>query len=139
MMASTYTKFEVFAIILMLGSGSLNTIVVKWQSKLLSKNSVGVLAPYSHPFLQSAFMFLGQMFCLGSFYSKICWQGSRKSFIEKNIICKGEFLYRISILTRSSSYTMNRLKKFRDKYLHNRKCFAKRVYTSNRKTQGFLI
>ena len=44
----------------MLGTGSLNTIVVKWQSQLLSMNSVGVMAPFFHPFLQSTFMFLGQ-------------------------------------------------------------------------------
>ena len=79
MMVCALTIFQAFTILLLIGTGSLNTIVLKWQSQLLSKNSVGAMAPFSHPFLQSTFMFLGQMFCLGVFYSNICWQRSGKT------------------------------------------------------------
>ena len=62
------SPFEAFVITLMVGAGSLITIVLKWADQLPSLNSIGENATFSHPFLQSTFMFLGELFCIALFY-----------------------------------------------------------------------
>ena len=62
------SPFESFIITLMVGAGSLITIVLKWADQLPSLNSIGENATFSHPFLQSTFMFLGELFCIALFY-----------------------------------------------------------------------
>ena len=56
------------SVTLMLSTGSLVTIVLKWQNDLSSINSFGRNVKFSHPFLQSTFMFLGEYFCLIAFF-----------------------------------------------------------------------
>ena len=73
-----YSPFESLIIILMVGAGSLNTIVVKWTDQLPSLNSIGENAIFSHPFLQTTFMFLGEVFCIALFYFQRCLRNSHR-------------------------------------------------------------
>ena len=75
--------FEGFIITLMVGAGSLITIVLKWADQLPSLNSIGENAPFSHPFLQSTFMFLGELFCIALFYVQRCWRKKHRN-VELN-------------------------------------------------------
>ena len=75
--------FEGFIITLMVGAGSLITIVLKWADQLPSLNSIGKNVPFSHPFLQSTFMFLGELFCIALFYVQRCWRKKHKN-VELN-------------------------------------------------------
>ena len=77
------SPFETFIIILMVGAGSLITIVLKWSDQLPSINSIGENATFSHPFLQSTFMFLGELFCIAMFYLQRYWRNSHRS-VELN-------------------------------------------------------
>ena len=75
--------FEGFIITLMVSAGSLITIVLKWADQLPSLNSIGENARFSHPFLQSTFMFLGELFCIALFYVQRCWSKKHKN-VELN-------------------------------------------------------
>ena len=72
------SPFEAFVITLMVGAGSLITIVLKWADQLPSLNSIGENATFSHPFLQSTFMFLGELFCIALFYLQRWCRRSRR-------------------------------------------------------------
>ena len=73
------SPFEAFVITLMVGAGSLITIVLKWADQLPSLNSIGENATFSHPFLQSTFMFLGELFCIALFYLQRWSRRSRRN------------------------------------------------------------
>jgi len=53
---------------LMLVTGSINTLSVKYADKLKSENTAGQIVPFNHPFLQACGMFLGEMLCMVAFY-----------------------------------------------------------------------
>jgi len=53
---------------LMLITGSINTLSVKYADKLKSENTAGDIVPFNHPFLQACGMFLGEMLCMVAFY-----------------------------------------------------------------------
>ena len=78
-MARLCSPVESFSIILMVGAGSLITIVLKWADQLPSINSIGENAIFSHPFLQSTFMFLGEVFCIVLFYIQRCLRKSHRN------------------------------------------------------------
>ncbi|XP_066997027.2 solute carrier family 35 member F6 [Anabrus simplex] len=59
-----FTKYQAFLAILLVFTGSLNTITTKWADRLTAKGSDGVERPFDHPFLQACTMFLGEMLCL---------------------------------------------------------------------------
>jgi len=62
---------------LMLVTGSINTISVKWADTMTSENTAGKLQPFRHPFLQACGMFLGEMMCMVAFYI-VKWYRERK-------------------------------------------------------------
>jgi len=53
---------------LMLITGTINTISVKWADNLQSQSSDGVSRGFKHPFLQAGGMFLGEMMCIAAYY-----------------------------------------------------------------------
>lgn len=61
---STYQRFLVVMLVI---TGSINSLSTKWADKLESTGSDGQIRTFNHPFLQAAAMFLGEMLCLLSF------------------------------------------------------------------------
>ena len=57
------SHFQIFVIVVMVGSGSLVTVSLKWLNKTLARNSNDKIVPFKHPLLESLFMFLGEAFC----------------------------------------------------------------------------
>ena len=43
----------------------------RWANLLEAENSVGEVVPFNHPFLQSGFMFVGEVLCLFAFFISV--------------------------------------------------------------------
>ncbi|EFX81958.1 solute carrier family 35 member F6-like [Daphnia pulex] len=59
-----WTSYQLSLAVLMVVTGSINTLSTKWADKLESENSVGDVQPFNHPFLQACTMFIGESLCL---------------------------------------------------------------------------
>jgi len=59
-----WTSYQLSLAVLMVVTGSINTLSTKWADQLSAKNSVGELKPFNHPFLQACTMFIGEFLCL---------------------------------------------------------------------------
>ncbi|KFD66655.1 hypothetical protein M514_02909 [Trichuris suis] len=57
-----WTSYQLFLAFLMVSTGTLNTLAAKWADMLYSLGR-----PFSHPFLQSLCMFIGEFSCLPTF------------------------------------------------------------------------
>ena len=68
------TQFDAFIMILMVVTGALLTLDLKWSNETPSENSINEVMRFSHPFLQSTFMFLGELFCLGIYFIQQLWK-----------------------------------------------------------------
>jgi len=68
-----WTPFQSIIAIVMVITGSINTLSVKWANLIPSRNTIGECVPFNHPFLQSCGMFLGEFLCMGAFYVTLCW------------------------------------------------------------------
>ncbi|XP_054714467.1 solute carrier family 35 member F6-like [Uloborus diversus] len=68
-----WTKYQKLLALLMVITGSINTLATKWADMLSSTNSVGEWKPFNHPFLQASGMFLGELSCLLVFKLMVCW------------------------------------------------------------------
>ena len=80
-MTKLCSPYQTCIILLMVGAGSLITITLKWSDELLSRNSIGEMVPFSHPFLQSTFMFLGELFCIVVFCMQKIWKRSHQKVV----------------------------------------------------------
>ena len=76
-------QFEALVITLMVGAGSLITIILKWCNQLQSLNSIGNMAKFSHPLLQSTMGYLGELFCIALFYHQR-WRRKSHTDIDLN-------------------------------------------------------
>jgi len=63
---------------LMLVTGSINTISVKWADTMESESTDGKLRHFRHPFLQACGMFLGEMMCMVAFYILKCYKERKR-------------------------------------------------------------
>jgi len=60
-----WSGFQVFLALLLVVTGSLNTLTTKWADKMKSTGRDGGEARYfDHPFVQACFMFFGEFMCL---------------------------------------------------------------------------
>ncbi|CRK86921.1 CLUMA_CG000742, isoform A [Clunio marinus] len=60
-----WSKFQVFLAILLVVTGSLNTLTTKWADKISSVGKDGgEPRTFDHPFVQACFMFFGEFMCL---------------------------------------------------------------------------
>jgi len=64
--------------LLMLITGSINTLSVKWADTMKSESTDGKLRPFVHPFLQACGMFIGEMSCMIAFFI-VRWYNRRKA------------------------------------------------------------
>ncbi|GIY01762.1 solute carrier family 35 member F6 [Caerostris extrusa] len=78
-----WTNYQKFLALLMVVTGSINTIATKWADKLESKNSEGKVTEFNHPFLQACSMFLGEVSCLVLFKILI-WTGSQSNLVKSD-------------------------------------------------------
>uniref|UniRef100_A0A1B6DHG4 EamA domain-containing protein n=1 Tax=Clastoptera arizonana TaxID=38151 RepID=A0A1B6DHG4_9HEMI len=62
-----WTKYQVILALVMVATGSINTLTTKWADHLQSVGSNGKSHNFNHPFVQSFSMFLGEMLCLLAF------------------------------------------------------------------------
>lgn len=72
-----WTGYQKFLALMMVVTGSINSLSTKWADKLKSKGSDGVERFFEHPFLQTSSMFLGEMLCLLVF--KLAFYRSRNT------------------------------------------------------------
>jgi len=63
-----WTNYQRFLAVLMVITGSINTLSTKWADRLKSKNSEGKLKHFNHPFLQACGMFVGEFSCMYAFF-----------------------------------------------------------------------
>ncbi|CAL4080975.1 unnamed protein product [Meganyctiphanes norvegica] len=70
-MSDWTTKQFIFAV-MMVTTGSCNTLFTKWADMMKAENSVGEEEEFNHPFLQADFMFIGEMMCGMLFYMLLC-------------------------------------------------------------------
>ncbi|KAH0546823.1 solute carrier family 35 member F6 [Cotesia glomerata] len=59
-----WTNYQKFLALLMVVTGSFNTLSVKYSDRLIVPGADGQPRHFNHPFIQSSFMFLGEMSCL---------------------------------------------------------------------------
>lgn len=63
-----FSKFQIILALILVVSGSINTISVKWMDLIKSVGRDDVERLFVHPFLQANFMFLGEILCLVAFF-----------------------------------------------------------------------
>ncbi|XP_042860156.1 solute carrier family 35 member F6-like isoform X2 [Penaeus japonicus] len=64
----SWTKKQIMLALLLVVTGSINTLSTKWADTMESVNSVGEEEKFNHPFFQADGMFLGEILCLITFY-----------------------------------------------------------------------
>lgn len=92
------TKFHIFLAVLMVISGSLITVSVKWMDMLQSMG-LSKVHSFDHPLIQADFMFLGEIWCLITFviaYKVL--QARRDGTVEENVLTKGSRVFNRFIL-----------------------------------------
>lgn len=72
-----WTGYRIFLALLLVVTGSINTLSTKWADKMKSVGMDGTLREFNHPFLQASTMFLGEMACLLTF-KVLYWYYSRR-------------------------------------------------------------
>ncbi|XP_045620294.1 solute carrier family 35 member F6 [Procambarus clarkii] len=63
-----WTTKQVLLALLMVVTGSINTLSTKLADQMTAVNSAGVDAPFVHPYFQTDGMFIGEMLCMLTFY-----------------------------------------------------------------------
>lgn len=66
-----FTRYQILLSVVMVVTGSINTLSTKWADHLEAKGSDGKVRKFDHPFVQACVMFLGEILCLLAF--KICF------------------------------------------------------------------
>lgn len=72
-----WTPYRIFLALLLVVTGSINTLSTKWADRMTSVGLDGKDRPFVHPFLQASTMFLGEVACLATF-KLLYWYYSRK-------------------------------------------------------------
>lgn len=85
-----WTNYQIVLAVVMVVTGSINTLTTKWADKLEAKRMDGAVTGFDHPFVQSVCMFLGEFSCLIVF--KILYRMYSKRMdgtLESNTITAG--------------------------------------------------
>lgn len=84
-----FTKYQAILILVMVATGSINTIATKWADRLYSLGSDGTIHKFDHPFVQSCFMFMGEILCLIAFKMMFRYYTSRQVIVEDIDLIRG--------------------------------------------------
>ncbi|XP_064460553.1 solute carrier family 35 member F6-like [Ornithodoros turicata] len=76
-----WTKYQVFLALMLVFTGSINTLATKWADRSKSRGRDGTIREFDHPFLQAVGMFLGELSCLLAF-QVLYWYHTRKPSSE---------------------------------------------------------
>jgi len=72
-----WTPFQSGIAVVMVVTGSINTLAAKWANYLYSENSIGAEVEFNHPYLQADAMFVGEFLCMGAYYVSLLFSGMR--------------------------------------------------------------
>lgn len=75
-------------------TGTISTISLKWMDEIKAVGTDGILRPFTHPFVQINFMFIGEFFCLIAFliiFNKLA--GKKNGSENKSKFTKGSRAY----------------------------------------------
>ncbi|XP_042232753.1 solute carrier family 35 member F6-like isoform X2 [Homarus americanus] len=73
-----WTKKQTLIALLMVVTGSINTLSTKWADQMTAVNSAGDDVPFVHPYFQTDGMFIGEISCMFAFYILRCWTRRRR-------------------------------------------------------------
>ncbi|XP_069702216.1 solute carrier family 35 member F6-like [Periplaneta americana] len=62
-----WTKFQALIAVVLVFTGSLNTLSTKWADRMEAEGSDGKSRKFNHPFVQAVSMFIGEMLCFLAF------------------------------------------------------------------------
>jgi len=62
-----WTPFQLTIAVVMVVTGSINTLAAKWANFLYAENSIGTEVEFNHPYLQADAMFVGEFLCMFAF------------------------------------------------------------------------
>lgn len=62
-----WTKYQALIAVVLVFTGSINTLSTKWADRMEAKGSDDKLRTFNHPFVQACSMFIGEMLCLLAF------------------------------------------------------------------------
>ncbi|XP_074597421.1 transport and golgi organization 9 isoform X2 [Brevipalpus obovatus] len=79
-----FTSYQVFLAIVMVATGSINTLATKWADRSEAPGRDGVNRPFNHPYVQAAGMFLGELSCLLAFRLLYCHY-KRKDYTDDQL------------------------------------------------------
>nr|XP_033335862.1 solute carrier family 35 member F6-like isoform X2 [Megalopta genalis] len=94
-----WTHYQCNLAVLMVITGSFNTLSVKYADQQVVESEDGQLRHFNHPFMQSAFMFVGEMLCLLVF--KIAYNYCKRrnnGSLDDNPLTKGSRVFNPMIL-----------------------------------------
>ncbi|XP_063850491.1 solute carrier family 35 member F6-like isoform X2 [Scylla paramamosain] len=69
-----WTKKQSLLALMMVVTGSINTLSTKWADEIEAVNSAGEKAHFVHPYFQTEGMFIGEMLCMLAFYIMRCME-----------------------------------------------------------------
>ena len=69
--------FHVSLAALMLVTGSINTLSVKWADTMTSESTDGKRRGFNHPFMQACGMFVGEMMCMVAHHVVVWWRARK--------------------------------------------------------------
>lgn len=84
-----WTKYQILIAVLMVVSGSFNTISVKMMD---TTHAMGLISEhqFEHPFIQANFMFVGETLCLSVFgIAYLVLKRKNNGLVDENILTKG--------------------------------------------------
>jgi len=81
---ANWTIYQVFLAILMIVTGSINTLATKWADDSESEGRDGTIRKFNHPFLQAVGMFFGEFTCLIAF-KILLFTYRRKGYSEEEM------------------------------------------------------
>ncbi|XP_059059735.1 solute carrier family 35 member F6 [Achroia grisella] len=79
-----WSGYQKFLALMLVVTGSINTLCTKWADKLNAQGSDGEVRQFEHPFLQAAAMFLGEILCLLTFKLVYRLRSSEHSLTQGN-------------------------------------------------------
>nr|XP_053646125.1 solute carrier family 35 member F6-like isoform X2 [Cherax quadricarinatus] len=68
-----WTQKQILLAVLLVFTGSINTLSTKWADEMTAVNSEGEDVPFNHPYFQTEGMFIGEMLCMLTFYIMVCY------------------------------------------------------------------
>jgi len=72
-----WTPFQLTIAVVMVATGSINTLAAKWANFLYSENSIGTEVEFNHPYLQADAMFVGEFLCMFAFLASSFMTGRK--------------------------------------------------------------